>query len=305
MKWRKMGLIYCPSGKYGWDKHSALQPTPIIFDDLTIRVYIGFRDDEGISRVGLVDLDINNPSRVLYVSKEPVLDIGQDGAFDDNGVVPCAIIKREDKLYLYYAGYQLVKKIKFLVFGGLAISNDDGFSFKRYKKIPIIDRTDDELYFRVIHSLIFEKGIWRAWYGSGSEFIKEGDRVLPSYNVRYFESPDGTSFPIKGKVVLDFTYEDEYRIGRPYVMKNGDIYRMFYGYATKSKGYRLGYAESKDGINWVRNDQEIGIDVSESGWDSKMIAYPAIVSWRDKTYMFYNGNDMGKTGFGYAILEEW
>jgi len=305
MKWRKMGLIYCPSGKYGWDKHSALQPTPIILDDSTIRVYVGFRDDEGISRAGFVDLDVNNPSRVLYVSKEPALDIGEDGAFDDNGVVPCAIIKRGDKLYLYYAGYQLVEKVKFLAFGGLAISDDGGYNFKRYRKVPIIDRTNEELYFRAIHSLIFENGTWRAWYGGGSEFIKEGDKVLPSYNVRYFESPDGINFPKKGKVVLDFTYEGEYRIGRPYVMKNGDIYRMFYGYATKSEGYRLGYAESKDGINWVRKDQEIGIEASENGWDSKMIAYPAVVKWKDKIYMVYNGTDMGKTGFGYAVLEEW
>lgn len=305
MKWIKKGLIYGPNGKSSWAKHSALQPTPIILDNKILRVYVGFRDDEGISRAGFVDLDVNNPSRVLYVSKEPALTIGEDGAFDDNGVVPCAIIRRGDKLYLYYAGYQLVKKVKFLVFGGLAISDDGGFSFKRYSKVPIVDRTDDELYFKAIHSLIFENGIWRAWYGGGSRFIKEGDSVLPSYNVRYFESSDGINFPKKGKVVLDFIYEDEYRIGRPYVMKDGDMYRMFYGYATKSKGYRLDYAESKDGINWVRNDQEIGIEVSENGWDSKMVAYPAVVKWKDKVYMFYNGNDMGKDGFGYAVLEEW
>lgn len=304
MKWRKMGLIYCPSGKYGWDKHSALQPTPIVLDN-KIRVYVGFRDNEGIGRVGFVDLEANNPSRVLYVSKEPALDIGEDGAFDDNGVIPCAVIQRGDSLYLYYAGYQLVKKVKFLVFGGLAISDDGGFTFRRCSRVPIVDRTDDELYFRVIHSLIFENGLWRAWYGGGSEFTKEGDRVVPSYNVRYFESQDGVTFPKKGKVVLDFIYEDEYRIGRPQVVKDGTMYRMFYGYATKSKGYRLGYAESRDGINWVRKDQEIGIDVSESGWDSKMIAYPSVVKYRDKVYMFYNGNDMGKTGFGYAELEEW
>lgn len=305
MKWKKMGLIYCPSGKHGWDKHSALQPTPIILNDKILRVYVGFRDDEGVSRVGFVDLDINYPSRVLYVSEEPALDIGEDGAFDDNGVVPCFAIQRENRFYLYYAGYQLVKKVKFLVFGGLAISDDCGFSFKRYSTTPIVDRTDDELYFRVIHSLIFERGVWRAWYGGGSKFIKESDRILPSYNVRYIESPDGINFPKKGRVILDFIYTDEYRIGRPYVIKDGEVYKMFYGYATKSNGYRLGYAESKDGINWTRKDENVGITVSESGWDSKMMAYPAVIKWKDKVYLFYNGNDMGKTGFGYAVLEYW
>ncbi|MGB9915116.1 MAG: hypothetical protein ACPLIG_08485 [Candidatus Bathyarchaeales archaeon] len=305
MKWKKMGLIYCPSGKQGWDKHSALQPTPIILDDEILRVYVGFRDDEGVSRVGFVDLDVKDPSKILYTSEEPALDVGDDGTFDDNGVVPCAIIQRMDKFYLYYAGYQLVKKVKFLVFGGLAISDDGGFSFKRYSKTPIVDRTDDELYFRVIHSLIFEKGVWKAWYGGGSKFIKENDRILPSYNVRYMESKDGINFPKKGNMILDFIYPDEYRIGRPYVIKDGGVYKMFYGYATKSNDYRLGYAESKDGVNWNRKDEDVGITVSKSGWDSKMMAYPAVVKWNDKVYLLYNGNNMGKTGFGYAILEHW
>ena len=42
---------------------------------------------------------------------------------------------------------------------------------------------------------------------------------------------------------------------------------------------------------------------SESGWDSKMIAYPHVTQIGNKYYMFYCGNDFGKEGFGYAELE--
>jgi hypothetical protein len=94
-------------------------------------------------------------------------------------------------------------------------------------------------------------------------------------------------------------------VGRPYVIKDGPLYRMFFGAGSKENGYRLAYAESADGVNWTRKDNEVGIDVSASGWDSQMQAFPSIVSYDAQTYLFYNGNDYGREGFGYAVLEQW
>ena len=36
----------------------------------------------------------------------------------------------------------------------------------------------------------------------------------------------------------------------------------------------------------------------------EMTAYSSIYRHQDRTYMFYNGNNCGETGFGYAVLEE-
>jgi hypothetical protein len=80
---------------------------------------------------------------------------------------------------------------------------------------------------------------------------------------------------------------------------------MFYSSRTYSKGYRLGYAESADGRRWTRQDEDVGIDVSPAGWDSQMVGYAAVVPYRDRVYMFYNGNSCGQTGFGYAVLDQW
>lgn len=305
MKWQKKGLVYCPDGKYAWAKHSALQPTPIMLSDEIIRVYVGFRDHKGVGRIGYVDVDAMNPSEIIKISENPVLDIGVPGSFDDNGVIQCAIVQRDDKLFLYYAGYQLGHKVRFLAFGGLAVSEDGGNLFSRYSKVPIMERTEDELLFRVIHSIMFEDGVWRAWYGGGSTFIEGEAKTLPVYNIRYIESDDGIHFQSKGKVCIDIQGEDEYRVGRPYVIRDKGIYRMFYSTATKTKGFRIGYAESRDGLNWIRKDDEIGIDVSTSGWDSQMVCYPSIIEHQGSVFMFYNGNDYGRTGFGYAVLEEW
>jgi hypothetical protein len=305
LRWQKQGLIYGPSGERRWAVHSALQPTPLVrADGGPIRVFAGFRDANGVSRVGFVDVAAEDPARVLRVSERPVLDIGVPGAFDENGVVPCAISERDDGLYLFYAGYQVGQRVKFVVFGGLAISRDGGESFERYSQVPVTDRTDDELYFRVIHTMMLDDGRWRAWYGGGSAFDVRDGRQYPRYNVRHAYAPDGIHLSADHQVCVDMTSQEQ-RVGRPYVLKHDGIYKMFYGAGTMTTGYRLAYAESSDGLVWVRKDEEVGIAVAESGWDSRMQAYPAVVSCCGQTYMFYNGNDYGHDGFGYAILDEW
>jgi len=82
-------------------------------------------------------------------------------------------------------------------------------------------------------------------------------------------------------------------------------YRSIDSYRTDPKqGYRLGYAESLDGIHWIRKDNEVGIARSKEGWDSEMIEYCHVFRHDDKIYLFYNGNGFGKSGFGYAVLDE-
>ena len=308
MKWKKMGQIYCPSGRYGWDKHSAITPTPLLLDEETIRVYVGFRDREGISRIGYVDVKADNPSKVLDVSNKPVLDIGLPGAFDDNGVILGDVIEYKGQVRMYYVGFQLVKKVKFLAFSGLATSKDGGYTFKRVSSAPILDRADEGIYIRAIHSVMFENDVWRGWYAAGSRWEYIGGKPYPSYEIRYIESPDGVNFHEKKGTLVIPSNEKEYRIGRPRVYKFNGKYYMFYTKGVKKRNnfdYLPGYAESADGIHWIRKDSRIGIAPSKTGWDSKMVCYPSLIQYEDRIYMFYNGNDMGKTGFGYAILEEW
>jgi len=202
---------------------------------------------------------------------------------------------------MYYAGYQLGKKVRFLVLSGLAISEDNGETFTRYSSVPVFERTDSEMLFRVPHTVMFDDDKFKFWYGGGSEFIQGKDKTLPVYDVRYLESKDGLDIPKKGRTILK-TKENEYRIGRPFVIKKENNFMMFYGYSSEDKHYQLGYAMSKDGLNWVRDDENVGIELSAEGWDSEMMAYPCVVEISDKTYLFYNGNNYGEDGFGYAEL---
>jgi len=79
---------------------------------------------------------------------------------------------------------------------------------------------------------------------------------------------------------------------------------MWYSYKGTETTYRIGYAESGDGISWERMDEKVGIDVSQSGWDSEMIEYSFVFNHKGLKYMLYNGNGYGKNGIGLAVQEE-
>jgi hypothetical protein len=302
MKWKKKGLIFGPDGHLAWAKSHCLQPTPLLLGE-KIRLFVGFRDDDGKSRVGYVDVAADDPSRVLHVTQEPVLDLGTPGAFDEHGVVPSAIVARGEELFLYYAGYQRLETVRFRVLGGLAVSRDEGRSFHRHSSAPVFGVTESEKLFRVPHTVLFDDGVWKAWYGGGSEFRQGALKTLPVYDIRLVASKDGIHFPDRGETVVNLT-EDEYRVARPYVVKGNNGYRMFYCYASMHQEYRLGFADSSDGKHWTRKDSEMGLEPSIDEWDHQMMGYPAVVQWRERTYLFYNGNRYGEKGFGYAELIE-
>jgi predicted GH43/DUF377 family glycosyl hydrolase len=304
MNWEKLGLVYSAGGEQAWAQSHAFVPTATMLDEEHVRVYAAFLDRERVGRVGFVDLDARDPLRVLRVSDRPSLDIGVSGTFDDNGVTPVSIVEDDGKIFLYYVGWQLGTKVRYYLFTGLAVSEDGGESFQRCSQAAVLDRSDGELFVRAAVHVMRDEERWKMWYIAGDKWIEAHGKQLPSYNMRYFESADKAVWPRQGMVCLDLANEDEFGFGRPFVIKAGNAYRMWYSIRTISKGYRLGYAESADGLSWQRKDDEVGIDVSESGWDSEMICYSCIQKTKYGAYMFYNGNNYGETGFGVAVLQD-
>ncbi len=305
MKWKKKGRIYVPDGRRWWARKYAFPPVPYVVSDDVIRMYVAFCDDHMVGRLAFVDLQADDPSHVLGVSDEPLLDVGAPGAFDENGLLPTAVLDVDGVIYLYYVGYQLGMKVRYYQFEGLAISEDGGRTFKRRSNVPITDRSDTEMLNRTSAFVRRRAGVFEMWYVGGSEWTTVNGKALPRYDIRHMTSPDGIEWPRSGRICVTYQNEDEHAFGKPFIVEDGDIQRMFYSVRTRSKGYRIGYAESRDGVDWIRRDDEVGIDVSDSGWDSEMIAYASVLTHHGRTYMFYNGNNLGETGFGYAELEGW
>jgi hypothetical protein len=306
VKWRKLQQVYVASGEHEWAASHAHVPTSIVLDSERIRVYAAFLDRSKVGRPGFVDVDASDPTKVLDVSSQPVLDIGEPGTFDDSGVTPLSVVEDEGKLLMYYAGWQLGTRIRYFLFTGLAISEDGGNTFERYSRVPILDRSDAEPLIRsACHVLRSDDGLWRMWYGAGDRWISDpSGKPVPTYTMRYLESHDGRVWGPQGAPCLDLRDADEFGFGRPCVLQEGGLFKMWYSRRSLRDGYRLGYAESPDGKDWTRLDDQVGIDVSDSGWDSEMQCYPSIQRTPHGTFMFYGGNGYGATGFGVAVAQE-
>ena len=302
MKWRKMGLIHAPRGDLWWAKSHAYLPTADVIDDQVIRVYFASLDENRYGRIGYVDLDVNDPQCILYEAREPVFDVGVLGTFDDSGVSPSCIIHIDDTRYLYYVGWQRCERVPYMLFTGLA-TGDDGGDFSRVSQTPVLDRTNDEPFLRSAPIVLLEAGVFRLWYVSGTRWMDVNGIQYPNYVVRYADSDDGIRWRSHNHICIDFENEAEFGFGRPWVVKEQNIYRMWYSIRSRTSPYTIGYAESSDGIGWTRKDREVGIQRSESGWDSEMICFSCVVDVKGKQYMFYNGNRHGATGFGCAVLE--
>lgn len=305
MEWRKLGVVWNTYGSNAWAKTHGMGPTPIRLNDEVIRVFITCLDDQGRGRPGYVDVAAQDPTRVLGVSPCASLDIGEPGTFDDNGLMAISIVQTEtNTLFMYYAGFEICTHIRYRIFSGLAVSKDGGETFKRHSQAPILDRTSKELFFRCGPFAMYDEGVFKLWYVAGSEWTSLNGKPMPVYDLRYQESKDGIHWADTGTLSMAITGEDEHGFGRPWVVKRGpNDYQLFYSIRRRSfAAYRLGYAESTDGINWVRKDEEMGLDVSPGEFDSDAIMYSAVISVGDKTYCFYNGNNFGEQGFGVAEL---
>lgn len=304
MRWEKLGAIWSAKDQLNWGQMGTLTPTPYLINKGVIRVYCGIRDSLGIARIGYFDVDEFSPNKVIGFSKHPVLDVGEPGTFDDNGMLLGDLIKVGNEIRMYYVGFQLATRAKFLAFGGLAISTDNGNSFERFQKFPIIDRDESGLFIRAIHGIRrLQDGQYQIWFseGSGWELINGGH--YPQYSIATLISPDGLIFPPNAGKKIALQLEGEYRLGRSRVFSlDENKHILTFTYGTVAGAYQSGYAISSDLIHWKRM-ADWGLDPGSHTFDSDHLAYPAIIkNSKGDIFCFYNGNDMGSGGIGVAKL---
>lgn len=301
MKWKKLGRIIEPQKNLWWMRSHAMVPTAEWLREDVYRVYFSGRDGQNRSFIGYAEIDINNPGSILEMAKEPVLGPGELGCFDDNGVTPSWIVNHHGKKYLYYIGWKPRSTTRMSVIAGLAVSDDGGRNFTRVSRAPILSLTDKEPFSILTAPCVLkESDRWRMWYVSGFEWVNPD---LPRYNIKFAESLDGVVWKQSSIVCIDSSSSEETALARPCVLKEAGIYKMWYSYKRGAFTYRMGYAESKNGKDWQRMDEEEGIDISKSGWDSEMIEYAFVFNHKGKKYMLYNGNGYGSSGIGLAIEE--
>jgi len=306
MKWIKKGLVWAPDKNSEMLFSYGILPVPLFLPDMNIvRVFFGSADKNIQSRIYSLDLNPNNLSEVFRYPEKPVLDIGSPGTFDDTGVVPSSIIEVGNKLYLYTVGFQRCVNVPYMLFGGVAISDDNGTHFQRPHQAPILPRMPHRAFSQGAPSVLVHEGKFKMWHWFATKWFMISGKFFMDYKIGYAESNDGIKWEMKDITCLKADEsKGEFAVARPFVIFEDRKFKMWYSIRYNELGYRMGYAESIDGLKWIRKDELAGIDVSTSGWDSEMICYPAVIDILGKRYLFYNGNNNGETGFGYAELSD-
>ncbi len=296
--WVKHGVILKPDPDRYWMKSHVAVPTLEHVQGDIYRMYFCSRDASNRSHIGYSEFDIRNPTQMLQVTPEPVLGLGELGAFDDNGVTPTWVMEVDGKKFLYYVGWNMGTTVRMHLHVGLAISSDGGRTFQRHSRAPMLERISVDPLLTATLSILKEGDTYRMWYISGDSWFERNGETIPVYNIKYAESQDAVHWDRKGHVCIDYKDDDEHALARPCVIKEDGLYKMWFSH--KGADYRIGYAESTDGYEWKRMDEKVGLDVITSDFDSVMQEYAFVVVHGGTKYMFYNGNEYGKEGIGLA-----
>lgn len=308
MRWEKLGIIF-NAEEYGFVYTKS--PQAVIFDNY-IRVYFSTCIQDGkklISEVAFVDFD-KGFKNIIRVSQDVVIPRGQLGCFDEHGIFPFSPIRINDKIYGYISGWSRRVSVSVDTGIGLAISDDNGETFKRVGNGPVLTASIEEPFLIIDGYVKYINSQFHMWYIYGTDWKvfengKEPDRI---YKIGHAISNDGIHWIKEGRQIISDSYENEAQ-ALPCVIELNHRYHMFFCYRKPSdfrnnpkRSYRIGYAYSDDLSNWIRNDENVGIDVSDTGWDSEMLCYPNVFEVDGSIYMLYNGNHFGKYGFGLAKL---
>jgi len=314
-RWKKLGKVFAPQEVVGrpWLKEFAQAPAALVLGDV-VRMYFSCRppadaDGKYVSYSAYVDLDRSDLFKVRHVAEQPILSLGDLGEFDEFGTYPVSVIRDGEDIRAYYAGWTRCESVPFNVAIGCAISQDDGKTFSKLGNGPVLSYTPDEPFVLSGPKIRKFNDVWHLFYIAGRKWKLVDGRAEPVYKIRMATSVDGVNWNKHNEDLIPSRIEEDEAQASPDVFYANGKYHMFFcyryssHYRGKQNGYRIGYASSTNLTDWTRDDSKAGIDVSESGWDTEMISYPHVFQLDGKTYMAYLGDQVGRYGFGLAVLE--
>ena len=295
--WKKIKNIY--------DFHHAQVPVVQNFNDRWRVFYSDRVNGKSIPKY----FEISKPDYQIINNSMPIAECGRPGMFDWAGVMPTEIIQPDPStIFLYYIGWSVRKDVPYHNNLGLMISKDGGRNFQKFSEGPIFSTSYKEPGYIGTISVLYDEGIFKGWYLSCRQWIEVENKFEPIYDIKYAVSKNGIDWKPTNITCIHLE-EDEGGISQASVVKSKQgLYHMWFSVRKKANfrndknnSYRIKYASSKDGISWVRHkDPHFELNISNSGWDDEMVAYPYVIKDDKELYMFYNGNGFGKTGIGLA-----
>ncbi|MGU3480086.1 hypothetical protein [Methylobacterium sp. D48H] len=302
-QWIDLGLRFEALGSGLLQTHAML-PTPIVLSD-RIRVYFSSCDADLRGRIFCVDLGLDHPHPVIHFDPTPVLNLGAAGCFDADGVNPCHLDIVDGVWRLYYVGWRrLTQDVPYTLLAGLAVSEDRGKTFARWKAEPVLPPTSDEGYFRTAPFVRRIGDRFEILYIGGNRFVRSpSGKMLPRYAIRRSRSADGIHWSDPAEdVLLPDEACGEIGFGRPRVEMLPGYKPVLMVSVRTEQAYTLMMCPWDEGkVDRSRLVQVI--DTAGQAWASEMTCFGATCQVEGRTLLFYNGNGFGQTGFGLAYRD--
>jgi len=259
-----------------WDSGNLGDPE-VIKDGSVYKIwYCG--NDGMIDRIGYA----TSTDGINWTKYGPVIEPGATGTWDDSGTGELSIIKDSNTYKLWYSGYDGVHgRI------GYATSND-GINWQKYAGNPVLDIvSSDSLENESVTemSVIKDGKTYKMWFTANDEgpigYAISDDGI---YWMKYPRNP-----------VLDFgslgTWDND-EVDNPCVIKNDDIYEMWYG-GEHNDVSAIGYATSREGIWWEKYGGNPVLKAGLPGsWDDD-IDCPSVIKDGSLYKMWYDASGLG------------
>lgn len=319
MIWEKKGRLFDPTATAITTEklEFAQSPQTLVYDDF-VRIYFSTRikDSKGqyLSKIAFIDTDLEL-QKTLRISNDEVVSLGDLGTFDEHGIFPINPFKDQDgKIYAFTCGWNRRISVPVETGIGLVFSDDQGKTFHRKFKGPVLSSNLTEPVLVGDGFVQKYNGIYYMWYIFGTKWLPAtaDEPVARIYKIGCATSKDLMQWEKQEKSIIPDVLNENECQALPTVVEHEGLFHMFFCYReatdfrkNPSRGYRLGYAYSKDLVNWTRDDAKGGMQLSfdSSEWDGNMMCYPHIFKIKNQVYLLYNGNEFGKFGFGVAKLK--
>jgi hypothetical protein len=317
MKWKKIGKIFNPTEHKLANNciEYAQSPQALVYDDF-VRIYFSTRERDVtgkfISHISYVEMD-KTFKKIKKLSNHTIIGMGEMGCYDEHGIFPFNVLKDGNRVLGFIGGWTRRVSVDIETSIGLSISNDDGRTFTRIGNGPVLSATLNEPFLVGDPFVLKLKDTFNMWYIYGIRWIQNPTNDVKErvYKIGHATSVDAVNWVKTNRQIVDDKLNEDECQALPSVIFHNNKYHMVFCYRqavgfreNPKDAYKLGYAYSIDGLNWIRDDENVAIDNTIGEWDSDMMCYPHLFSVNERVYLLYNGNNFGKTGFGLAVLEE-
>ncbi|MYM56259.1 hypothetical protein [Thalassovita mangrovi] len=296
--WSRKGM-FLTAGGGDWISHAQV-PTVLPLSDRLWRIFFGGRDAANRSRTFAADVDPSRDMEIRALYRDPVFPDAAPGRFDCDGTAPSCLRRQGDDYLLYYSGIRRDPDRDYNTQIGLARSGD-GLDFGTHPQPIGRAHPGDRTPF-----VLAEKDGYRVWFVADC-----GPPEAFRYGIRTCFSPDGitwdesavTAVPVQGGFTAQI---------RPWVTEWQGQRRLWF--SERGDDFRKGGTHPYRVASCPVDEQGVACGPvtpvafenppRPGDFDDWMQGYAAIVPHGEGLIMVYNGNDFGRDGIGWAMLEQ-